>query len=34
MEVTSGLDAGTEVVTEGAYELLFRSFGATYRVPD
>ncbi len=34
VEVTSGLDAGTEVVSEGAYELLFRDFGATYRVPD
>jgi multidrug efflux pump subunit AcrA (membrane-fusion protein) len=34
VELTSGLDAGTEVVTEGAYELLFRDFGATYRVPD
>jgi len=34
VEVISGLDAGTEVVTEGAYELLFRDFGATYRVPD
>jgi len=34
VEVTSGLAAGTEVVSEGAYELLFRDFGATYRVPD
>ena len=34
VEVTAGLDAGTEVVAEGAYELLFRDFGATYQVPD
>lgn len=34
VEVTSGLTTGTEVVTEGAYELLFGDFGTTYRVPD
>jgi|GEM_PF-797983 len=34
VEVTSGLAAGTEVVSEGAYELLFRDFAATYKVPD
>lgn len=34
VEVTSGLDAGTAVVSEGAYELLFRDFGSIYQVPD
>jgi len=34
LEVTSGLEAGTEVVARGAYELLFRELSATYEVPD
>ena len=34
LEVTSGITGNDEVVTKGAYELFYRDFNRTYRVPD
>ncbi len=34
IEVISGITGNDEVVTKGAYELFYRNFNKTYRVPD
>ncbi len=34
LEVISGISGSDEVVTKGAYELFYRNFNKTYRVPD
>ncbi len=34
LEVISGITGNDEVVTKGAYELFYRDFNKTYRVPD
>jgi len=34
VEVRIGLHGGEEVLTEGAYELLYQAFGKTYQAPD
>ncbi len=34
LEVVSGITGSDEVVTRGAYELFYRDFNKTYRVPD